>query len=59
MRKVFRPAVRRSKLMGTWGVTVFSADLAADVRDDFRDLIVVVTGWPRFDGFLQEWFGIK
>lgn len=45
--------------MGTWGVAVVSADLAADVRDDFRDLIVVVTGWPRFDGFLQGWFGIK
>jgi hypothetical protein len=25
--------------MGTWGVAVFSDDLAADVRDDFRDLI--------------------
>ena len=25
--------------MGTWGVAVFSDDLAADVRDEFRDLI--------------------
>src|SRR5437868_15010504 len=25
--------------MGTWGVAVFSDDLAADLRDDFRDLI--------------------
>jgi hypothetical protein len=25
--------------MGTWGVAVFSDDLAADVRQDFRDLI--------------------
>jgi hypothetical protein len=25
--------------MGAWGVAVFSDDLAADVRDDFRDLI--------------------
>src|SRR3984885_9544113 len=25
--------------MGAWGVAVFSDDLAADVRDEFRDLI--------------------
>ena len=25
--------------MGTWGVAVFSDDLAADLRDEFRDLI--------------------
>jgi hypothetical protein len=27
------------KRMGAWGVAVFSDDLAADVRDEFRDLI--------------------
>ena len=25
--------------MGTWGTGLFSDDLAADVRDEFRDLI--------------------
>ncbi len=25
--------------MGAWGVAIFSDDLAADIRDDFRELI--------------------
>ena len=25
--------------MGTWGVAIFSDDLAADIRGDFRELI--------------------
>ena len=25
--------------MGTWGIALFSDDLAADVRDDFKELL--------------------
>ena len=42
--------------MGTWGVGLFSDDLAADLRGDFRDLISEgLSSSAAVDKLLAEW----
>ena len=54
---------------GRWWALDFEGYLAAIYRWLLRPGMVVapaqkrgsmvVMGWPRFDGFLEEWFGLK
>jgi hypothetical protein len=42
--------------MGTWGITLFSDDTAADVRDDYRDLLAEGHDGPAAtDALLERW----
>jgi len=44
--------------MGTWGVGVFSNDMAADIRDDLRDLIAEGTSAENATSRLRDEYGI-
>jgi hypothetical protein len=42
--------------MGVWGTAIFSDDLAADLRDDYRAMIGdVLSGPEASDLLLREW----
>jgi hypothetical protein len=42
--------------MGVWGTALFSDDTAADVRDDYRDMIGDGFTGPRaMDALIQKW----